>query len=1607
MKRKKLKNFKIKSSILVFAMVIACMSAIPGSQAKAATTKQIIYSINNWEYDGVTTSNALKVYNSGLTDVTEEDFENKKDKVVTNSYSYNVLMNNSKYLSSTSRAGYANATVVDGVKGALYDYSNDYATCSRKIASFDFTDSSTGNYFYIDSNGDMKSINEYARNSQKMSTKIGVPAEYVYSAFTVPGYYSAKYGEVASVSGYNYNGYEIDFKIYTQFDSNYHATQSVNYRVIYDLSVSLPDNYDAETFTIPSELTIDSLQISSKIGDTAVTTIKNETFPIVGFSGFTAGYKNIKNLIIPEGIKFINDNACSKCSNLENVKFEKPEDIAYIGYRAFSGTALTSIDLTGLLRDEDNFSVLQPDVFAECKSLAEVNYTNSENEISDYVYIPRRLFYNCSNLSNVNFMTDTEELYIGDYAFYACSFKELKFEKDTYVGENAFEKNSKLESVEFKGNAEIEESAFLNSFATTNNGVVKSVIFNKSAILGFDAFKSCGGISVVRFNGEKKSDYTHIPTVTPTVAINGAESTTEPTLTPDSENQKDAEYETTLYKGCFSGTKVTNIKIDTDEIDLHNECFEGISTLKNLELGGTKLNTFGGLFDNSDKLSEGEIGGIEISSTSVRFCSDCNDYCKYKASDCDETYNPKKSIYTGAFTRSSAKNLVFTKDVELVSGSYRYTENSDSCGHASGTPDQLLNIYLYNPTIKFAVSEKSDITTDEYLGFYSLWHFVPQSSKKLNIYGYQYGDDSEYIKLNYKTETFAISYINDYGEVVAETNISLNNSNLSGYYDNINEGKIALSEHYGVDAFEDYCRGCDNFNKMSFTTIQDSLCAEYTSGDVVVGTKFDESKLLVTQSYFNPNNQMRYDRDEAEPIECQGVRTSVDDVSSNGFVYTVSGLDSDGCFTSKKCTVNVSHGSESVKLEIYPEERNSESFDVEVPNLVEGMTLSKSDFVIKNLVYNYSDEMIADAGTAASLNAKIIVYDEKGEQLTDFVWEDDAAENGTEATKLKKGTYSFYVKILEHGEYAKVNDEKDIVVSGKKLSKLEVSRIDANAVVYENDAINNNNFEVKAFYNNGNTNDYITLAASDFVIDKEKYSSGNNVLKFTYKGDSSITGEIKVENVVAEKIVSMSSNIDVAYSTMPEGSDIPWEHLGLIVTYNSKRTHTLTAEEIKEHCTTASDSTIVAGKACDFDIFYDGVESGIKATVKIVGTEKKLNALFVTFRSDADEISESVPEKVFYIGDTVNADDLFVIAYYNNGKDKITDYKDYVISNAKLAGKDNTVTIALKEDTNVSTELKVSAKEPVLTDAGITVTYSGPTTIEEGHQIDLSDLVVVAHYENGNVVLKEGEYTIEQYTIQNQVETEIKIWYKGYVSSIKVIGSPSTTTLVPTMTIEPIATPVPTMTTEPTATPVPTTTTELKATPIATMTTEPTATPVPTKVVSTNTTVTKATATPVPTKKQTFTWKSSNKSIKLQKTSAKTTYKIYTNKTIKLTPSVTDGDVYYQIVKSGKKVGKSWKKVNKQITIKSTTRACVYIKYTLNGKTVTKKTKGFVLDKNKPKISVANSGKLKVTDKDSGIKSIKDGKKKIKNGTVLKKGVHKIVAVDKAGNKKTMKVTIK
>ena len=163
--------------------------------------------------------------------------------------------------------------------------------------------------------------------------------------------------------------------------------------------------------------------------------------------------------------------------------------------------------------------------------------------------------------------------------------------------------------------------------------------------------------------------------------------------------------------------------------------------------------------------------------------------------------------------------------------------------------------------------------------------------------------------------------------------------------------------------------------------------------------------------------------------------------------------------------------------------------------------------------------------------------------------------------------------------------------------------------------------------------------------------------------------------------------------------------------------------------------------------------------------------------------------------------------------------------------------------------------------------------------------------------------------------------------------------------------------------------------------------------------------------------------------SADIKYNTTLNKALKFTltgtrtnnEGTTNIDYYeYQLVKRGKEVNDSadaWKKVGSDntITIKNTTAARLYIRAHVGDVVTIYKTSGFVVDTTKPTVKGVKNGKtykkavtIKVKDSSAGIKSIKLNGKKIKATYKLKKkGSYKLVVMDKAGNKTTMKFKIK
>ena len=80
---------------------------------------------------------------------------------------------------------------------------------------------------------------------------------------------------------------------------------------------------------------------------------------------FCAGWKNLKEAILPKGVKTIEQEAFSDCSNLKSVILS--EGFEKIGHSAFRGSGIQTISLPSSLRTIDTFA------FYECKNLSSID----------------------------------------------------------------------------------------------------------------------------------------------------------------------------------------------------------------------------------------------------------------------------------------------------------------------------------------------------------------------------------------------------------------------------------------------------------------------------------------------------------------------------------------------------------------------------------------------------------------------------------------------------------------------------------------------------------------------------------------------------------------------------------------------------------------------------------------------------------------------------------------------------------------------------------------------------------------------------------------------------------------------------------------------------------------------------------------------------------------------------------------------------------------------------------------------------------------------------------------------------------------------------------
>ena len=204
-----------------------------------------------------------------------------------------------------------------------------------------------------------------------------------------------------------------------------------------------PKVYELETVHIPSE-----------IGAVRVKEIGPEVF---------ANAKNIKHIIIDEGVKAIRQLAFNHCEKLELI--DLPESLTEIAHGSFFGCQSLK-----QFRFPRNVKKIGSSIFTECTSLERVEF----NEIA--VSVGYQMFCDCSSLKEVFFPPLMES--IPSMFFYNCkSLESITIpNKIDRIEASAFANCNKLKTVIFENDrCKIENSVFSDCISLTSISLPKSI----------------------------------------------------------------------------------------------------------------------------------------------------------------------------------------------------------------------------------------------------------------------------------------------------------------------------------------------------------------------------------------------------------------------------------------------------------------------------------------------------------------------------------------------------------------------------------------------------------------------------------------------------------------------------------------------------------------------------------------------------------------------------------------------------------------------------------------------------------------------------------------------------------------------------------------------------------------------------------------------------------------------------------------------------------------------------------------------------------------------------------------------------------------------------
>jgi len=197
---------------------------------------------------------------------------------------------------------------------------------------------------------------------------------------------------------------------------------------------------------------------------------------------FIAGKRIEGELVIPEGVTSICDDAFTNCVEITNVRI--PNSVTVIGYAAFNNSNLTRAVIS------EGVETIGTYAFRGCERLTSITIPNSVKSIEEGA------FFGCTSLTNVTISEGVET--IGTDAFYGCeSLKNVTIPSSiTDIGYGTFFGCTSLVSVKISEGVEtIRDSAFSDCESLTSVTIPSSV-----KLIDSYAFSGCTSLASVKIS---------------------------------------------------------------------------------------------------------------------------------------------------------------------------------------------------------------------------------------------------------------------------------------------------------------------------------------------------------------------------------------------------------------------------------------------------------------------------------------------------------------------------------------------------------------------------------------------------------------------------------------------------------------------------------------------------------------------------------------------------------------------------------------------------------------------------------------------------------------------------------------------------------------------------------------------------------------------------------------------------------------------------------------------------------------------------------------------------------------------------------------------------